>query len=688
MSSHEEQIAALEQRIQHLEQQLKQQNTAVPQTNVPPISPAPQRNQPTTTIPPTNTPPQTHQSTTATPPMKTPPPANRPFVNITPPAAPMYAPQNQTIPPLPNQRSIQPSQQADMEQTFGSTVMGILASVFIFASILVAYFFLPGIVKMVGLYVIGAGVTAAGLLGVRKKKYRTFFLSIAGCGAGILYLSIFLSYWYFSAIGRWGTYGMLLLWAVLVFFVSKRELPLFRIIGQCGILLSILFAFTEITIVQTMVALIFFAGVSTLYQFADRRTGILPNASTLICNGFAILMLTELLVLTERPLKASSELLWVELAGVVLLLFTILQGVWFWLRIHRPAPTEGGWFACQLTLMLLAMLQLLLIPEDGFWNSTAIQILASVILLGMWIFYDRIAAAPLWRNLMACFAVLTAFFIISFLPLYFALPLWLLLAAGVVVYGIRCKHHPFCYVGYIVLLLGIFTILDSVKYLEDRQVQYTIAATIDIAVTLYFRHKKPHPGMELVSRCVTGYLMLYGLTDLLLSDLFHTFGRLLDAFLSLFGRTVTEDSIRWDWILFAVVVTAVFALNAVHILKQYRTKMAAGVYWGVRTTAWALVLLQVFSPYAELSSGVLILLSFGMLLLGFRVRQKGLRIYSLVTLLFFLCKLLLIDLYSGKSLLWAGSFLLCGLLCFAISFLYNRVDQAYFKKSLPESEQK
>ena len=77
-------------------------------------------------------------------------------------------------------QSVPPPQQMDTEQKFGKIVMGILASIFIFAAILIGYAFLPSILQMVGLFVIGAGVSAAGLYGISKKKYPYFFLSVAG----------------------------------------------------------------------------------------------------------------------------------------------------------------------------------------------------------------------------------------------------------------------------------------------------------------------------------------------------------------------------------------------------------------------------------------------------------------------------------------------------------------------------
>mgnify|MGYP003375515913 CR=1 FL=1 len=215
LSPEEEKVQRLEQRIAQLEQALQEKNA--PASSQPTVSP---------TIPQQETPPTIPPPAPEIPPMQTtqptpPPPSFQQNAS--------WTSQAQTM------QSVPPPQRMDTEQKFGKIVMGILASIFIFAAILIGYAFLPSILQMVGLFVIGAGVSAAGLYGISKKKYPYFFLSVAGCGAGILYLSILLSYWYFSVVGKWAMYGMLLLWAVFVLWMSRKSVPLFRLIGQCGI---------------------------------------------------------------------------------------------------------------------------------------------------------------------------------------------------------------------------------------------------------------------------------------------------------------------------------------------------------------------------------------------------------------------------------------------------------------------
>ena len=128
--SPEEEVQRLEQRIAQLEQALQEKNA--PASLQPTVSP---------TIPQQETPPTIPPPAPEIPPMQTtqptpPPPSFQPNIP--------WTSQAQTM------QSVPPPQQMDTEQKFGKIVMGILASIFIFAAILIGYAFLPSILQMVG----------------------------------------------------------------------------------------------------------------------------------------------------------------------------------------------------------------------------------------------------------------------------------------------------------------------------------------------------------------------------------------------------------------------------------------------------------------------------------------------------------------------------------------------------------
>ena len=110
LSPEEEKVQRLEQRIAQLEQALQEKNAPVSsQSPVPPTMPQQE-------VPPAIPPMQTTQPIP-------PPPSFQPNIS--------WTSQTQTMQPVP------PPQQMDTEQKFGKIVMGILASIFIFAAILI-----------------------------------------------------------------------------------------------------------------------------------------------------------------------------------------------------------------------------------------------------------------------------------------------------------------------------------------------------------------------------------------------------------------------------------------------------------------------------------------------------------------------------------------------------------------------
>ena len=416
-------------------------------------------------------------------------------------------------------QSVPPPQQMDTEQKFGRIVMGILASIFIFAAILIGYAFLPSILQMVGLFAIGAGVSAAGLYGISKKKYPYFFLSVAGCGAGILYLSILLSYWYFSVVGKWAMYGMLLLWAVFVLWMSRKSVPLFRLIGQCGMVLSLLFAFRQLNVLETGLIFFFFVLVSALYQFADRRIGIACQLSTLLCNAISLLILTVLFTVTLRRVLHTPMFGLLLAEGILLMLYTLAQLIWYRMRM-RPAEQSGmGYFFTALSGLLLVQLQA---QWFFFFWDTGKYLLSALTAVAVWMLYDRKQEESALRNLMACICSILAFLWLLPLSILPALLGWVLLEAALFVMWHVRKQNGCLYLGYVLFLFGIRLILSKISVLDDITLQYGAWVAIDIAVTLYLRHCRSHRGMEILSLCVTGWLMVEGWCLLLLEGLFRS----------------------------------------------------------------------------------------------------------------------------------------------------------------------
>ncbi len=128
----------------------------------------------------------------------------------------------------------------------------------------------------------------------------------------------------------------------------------------------------------------------------------------------------------------------------------------------------------------------------------------------------------------------------------------------------------------------------------------------------------------------------------------------------------------------ALTLTLLYFAGSMELLKknEIRSGMTGRemLFCG-KLTAWLLVLFCGFSlPKVLLSVGLLVLAVL-LILFGFWKSRKPVRIYGLILVLVSICKLILLDISYGKLELRAFSFLICGVICFAISFLYNRMDK-------------
>ncbi len=155
-------------------------------------------------------------------------------------------PQMQQTPPtmMWNANAAPVAPQRDIEQTIGKSLMGIFASILIFFSLLffaaVALPFLNDTIKMILMYVISLGFAITGNLLLIKDKKNKWFLSIAGCGMGAVYISLFVSNLYFKTINDIVLYLCVFVWAVVVCILSRLRSDLFLSIGQAGVALSLI----------------------------------------------------------------------------------------------------------------------------------------------------------------------------------------------------------------------------------------------------------------------------------------------------------------------------------------------------------------------------------------------------------------------------------------------------------------
>lgn len=355
------QIADLEKEVQHLEQQ-----SAVPHSSLPPVPPV--RPVPPSTIYSRNIPPQ-HMGMPPVPP---------------------------TIPTPPKKKN--------WEMHFGKNILGILASALIFIGmILLAYATSSRILQFGSFIFTGILLIVAGFIGeMRKHHLKAAFLSVTGCGVGILYLGILLAYQYYHIFSLWLMYLCFLLWSLLTFWLSqKKKTMLFHGIGAIGMVVTI---GTQVgPSVPPLPVYLYFLFSFIFYHFTNIRTSSSFRFLPFYCNVYsAFLLMRQIVSLVERAaLPTDKWFFFLGFLGVatVLVLFQYLHEMRLWLRAQKASDRIWG----------LCFFPTLVAFFYGIWSFhhfvdhsdiilSVIYTLGAWVLLGTWMISQKNRlATPLYR---------------------------------------------------------------------------------------------------------------------------------------------------------------------------------------------------------------------------------------------------------------------------------------------------
>lgn len=203
------------------------------------------------------------------PPVYSPPPAYTPpapYVQPSPvntaPAVPPQPAAYANPAPIPQQRVNVPPQPVSvpvsaasgaagspgrMENWFGRNVLGVAASILFFVGLIVfaawIYNDIPEAVKIFLMYGISGAVAAAGIaLTIRRRN--NFTLILTGCGCGLLFISILLTYVYFGRLNDIATFSLLLVWLAAALVLARQlQSTLISLVAHVGMGVSLCFAY-------------------------------------------------------------------------------------------------------------------------------------------------------------------------------------------------------------------------------------------------------------------------------------------------------------------------------------------------------------------------------------------------------------------------------------------------------------
>ena len=79
--------------------------------------------------------------------------------------------------------------------------------------------------------------------------------------------------------------------------------------------------------------------------------------------------------------------------------------------------------------------------------------------------------------------------------------------------------------------------------------------------------------------------------------------------------------------------------------------------------------------YGIILSLCVIILSSIFIIVGFTMKKKGTRLFGLITIMVSIAKMILIDISETNSFIRVAAFITGGIVCFGISYAYNRLEK-------------
>lgn len=611
----------------------------------------------------------------------------------------------------------------DIEKRVGG-MMGVVASLMIFVSIILfvtmVYAAMNPFLKVLCIFVFSGVILGIGLVAMRKSL-NGFTMSITGCGMGAIYLSLFITHIFFGMINQVVLYILLLVWATAAYYFLGKKYVTFKIIGQVGITISVLFGVTLFGLKSDMTLewprmvflMIYFMAASWFYLLADRQKNGRGTTACIILDeiavgGFWILLMEGIL----------SEVLWLRILFVV---FLIVNGLFFlWTYVTEAENRDGslslGWYVL-LLLSNAAIFDGAIV--EGIENGL-LKLLLSVIAVG------GLLCIELMRKRKDCwhFISVAVIYILLLVISNHIVQLELrdgwtgvfygMYALGLIWVGYHFEDSSAIYLSYGSVLLATIFAGDAAIFWVTFFV-----CIVTVGTGGYFLYTKAEAYQQhikilfyitlqlimgiFVARicamfecyehiCIAwAYIMcaivsVYGCSRYFtysfvekdeLENNVLTVTAIVNGILMFFGSILMYDKDQTGVLGFLVLAAtaAIYMVNIKTSYVRFGDVMYVGFYNGFKLSLFVLLALKAYELSGPIISIAWIVLAILIIAVGFRMEFKYLRVYGLGLTMFAICKLLIFDIDYGNPAVRAFSCMLSGVLCFVINLIYHKMQQ-------------
>ena len=586
------------------------------------------------------------------------------------------------------------NKKSNVENKIGKNGMAIVASILIFFSLVlfagIAFSYLSDIAKVVIMYLISIAIAAFGIVKTTKldmeknARFKTFYTTIAACGIGAVYITDLVAYFGFKCLPLIPFIIMLVIWIVITMYLSYKCSTIFAYICNIGLIIA-----TVLTAVQfnsSIVAFILYTiCLAALYMilrqenfnkdsfFFIQYPVVFILLSCAVETGalsytIFIVLLVSVFVLANLIYRIEKKHIGTNVAVVVLNIAAF---------IRMCIGLDGNAMKYVVIGLIIGMMVMYFVRYYAenrilFYIVYAITYVSAVFVFLTTDMYITIALTPfillliagfakkdMWIRLGGYFAVITSYMIhMDFYESWgvFIIYLIILMAAGAAVVFISYSMVD-KYVITAILSIVLFIAIDVLDFnICISFVSFGIMAFITNSEA-YGRNLESK-SEELISKII-GYIFS---------------GCVILAGLSCsFNKNITPD--LYQVIIIMLITLAVSCINTVKLFNIGIPEMLAGFYICIKFSLWIYTVLHRLEAASYVLSVVGIVVAIICIVLGFKFRQKSFRLYGLIISMVSVIKLILFDISYDSNILRPVGFFVAGVLCFAISFIYSKLEK-------------
>ena len=616
---------------------------------------------------------------------------------------------------------------SDTESLVGRNVMGVAASVLIFISIILfATLLIPMLtdgIKITIMLVVSFGITAVGLFKWFPKKESAFFLSLAACGIGAIYISLFICNAYFHVINEYVLYILILFWAGGVLYLSRYKQRLFEIIGLSGIIISVVFG-TILCVNRNdmgmfiILTIYFIVGTTAylIFRLKDEISYIISTSASLVG---AIVLIVGMDSLIDKSLSAisgsGSVYLIIAILGIYMIAMIVLNLIKVDENNKLFIPIVGIIYNILLDTMLFVGLG----KEDStniivlFISLVVYAVIEALIHFRQQLGKEKSISFSAWQVILTII-ITSMIFSTSVLSKTIGLPLLVIplilygfmrddslsKVLGIIYYGIMIWSFEVNSIYQLIIVIGVFILINVLLYMKKNQYSTGIKCAgynifiVGLIVSIAYvavKYRLDAGNILMVILYVIGILNVlvvksgFGKNWLTQEEEepITISGYVINALMMLFSLYLMHE-VNDDILHFLAVIGAIalFFVNTANFLKSEES--GAGIYVGIKFTVLVLSILISYSAPNYVLSIATFVLAIVIILVGFWQKIKILRLYGLVTSMICVVKLVMIDITYDNTAGHALSFFISGVLCFVISALYNIADKKMKESDLSD----